>query len=865
MKRYRNILTSGLLLASLAFVGACSKENGINPSERYLSFGVKTADMYVTKGAAAEATEPASSVTLKTPGGNVYLPMTVTEEPNRDFAAAGTKAESISDITSFYTKGFDDNGDQWFPASGSPELVTTGKQYSGYRWLEDNEYFFLAYSDLPDYASATIADKDMTLTLSSIPSDAEAQQDILLGVYEGDGNGEGKAAMNFYHPLSSVIFKLGSGTMSITGISIDRVKKGGSTVWSEASESGGLLEFDWSDATGSIKVEQQILSPGTDDQLGVPFMLIPQTFTSENPATITVTATVDGVAKEFTASLTSGEWKSGMKYTYTLNFASGPDPDFWVDLGLKSVNGYPLLVSKYDVSEIAADGTVTFVNDELEIGEVYNYTDLPNIPLIDQSGVSCRPFTSSELLMFIDSRIENTHVTSVLEKASLSIEHVKDNVFINVKPKRTLEDNGYQHELILRISENDDGICLGTGNVGSKYMMNYSVISWDKNKEVLDILTSGSDTYPSSRLRLVCENVNAPQWNIIDIKIGIASLFGASFAEKQSWSRQYYDINESNSESTYTGDVPQTFALWLEFSDGINSIWGSYDETPWEYVDYSFDDYNGGYSFDYYKNIIYVNREDTDREWHGGILKLWLKNNPDLCVTFTKCANYCLVKGTLITLADGSQKPVEEITYDDKVKVWNFDKGCYDEANFLFISQPGLSHNHYIKLTFSDGNVLNVTGQNSHHHIYNYGKRFFEGVTKMDIGSEVFTENGVVTLVSKEWIEEEVEYYNFITVDHVNCFANGVLTSSHYGNIYPIDENMKFIKDGRKKVPYKEFKKLGISREWYNDLRLGEQPDSLDVLKKYVDKVQSYQLEKPAPTFWQRFRTWFKSVFGCNS
>ena len=251
-----------------------------------------------------------------------------------------------------------------------------------------------------------------------------------------------------------------------------------------------------------------------------------------------------------------------------------------------------------------------------------------------------------------------------------------------------------------------------------------------------------------------------------------------------------------------------------------------------------------------------------DINTQGGSGTFTVKRNGESLLSFTFNRNACLTKGTLLTLADGSKKAVENITYDDEVRVWNFDKGCYDTAKFLFISQPGLKHDHYIKLTFSDGTILSVTGKNSHHHVYNYTDRFFQGVNKMEPGTEVFTENGVVTLVSKEWIDEEVEYYNFITEEHINCFANGVLTSSHYGNIYPIDENMKFVKGGRKKVPYSEFKKLGISREWYNELRLGEQPDSLDVLKKYVDKVQSYQLEKPAPTFWQKLKTWWKSIFG---
>ena len=39
--------------------------------------------------------------------------------------------------------------------------------------------------------------------------------------------------------------------------------------------------------------------------------------------------------------------------------------------------------------------------------------------------------------------------------------------------------------------------------------------------------------------------------------------------------------------------------------------------------------------------------------------------------------------------------------------------------------------------------------------------------------------------------------YNIITKQHLNCFANGILTSCRLNNMYPI-ENMKFVKDNRK-------------------------------------------------------------------
>ena len=43
--------------------------------------------------------------------------------------------------------------------------------------------------------------------------------------------------------------------------------------------------------------------------------------------------------------------------------------------------------------------------------------------------------------------------------------------------------------------------------------------------------------------------------------------------------------------------------------------------------------------------------------------------------------NACFVEGTEITLADGSIKKIEDITYEDELLVWDFDHGCFAQQN----------------------------------------------------------------------------------------------------------------------------------------------------------------------------------------
>ena len=205
----------------------------------------------------------------------------------------------------------------------------------------------------------------------------------------------------------------------------------------------------------------------------------------------------------------------------------------------------------------------------------------------------------------------------------------------------------------------------------------------------------------------------------------------------------------------------------------------------------------------------------------------------------------CFLPDTLISLADGTKKQIKDLTYSDNLLVWNFNEGKLDTASICWLTKSGLKNDHYYKLTFSDGTILKTTGQNSNHKIYNVDEHFFKGVDKTKIGDRIFSENGIVTVINKEYIEEEVEYYNLITTKYINCFAEGILTSDRYGNMYQHDENMMNIQDGRTIRPYNEFEAVGIKRYWYDTLCLGEVNGTINEIKNYIDKLECQMLTPP--------------------
>ena len=192
----------------------------------------------------------------------------------------------------------------------------------------------------------------------------------------------------------------------------------------------------------------------------------------------------------------------------------------------------------------------------------------------------------------------------------------------------------------------------------------------------------------------------------------------------------------------------------------------------------------------------------------------------------------CLVEGTMITMADGSHKAVEDIGYNDLIRVWNFDLGEFSEALPVFVKQEETHSEHY-RFTFSDGTVLRTVG----HHVFNKQAGAFTMLVRdtTPVGTITVNELGEeVTLISKETIQEPVKFYNVWTQYHLNLFAQGILTSNRFNNIYPI-QDMKFVKDNRVLRPLEEF--ANLDPKYISGLRLQEQPAhySAEYIRDYVE------------------------------
>ena len=199
----------------------------------------------------------------------------------------------------------------------------------------------------------------------------------------------------------------------------------------------------------------------------------------------------------------------------------------------------------------------------------------------------------------------------------------------------------------------------------------------------------------------------------------------------------------------------------------------------------------------------------------------------------------CLAEGTKIRMSNNTLKNIEDVNYEDKLLVWNFYEGRFDESSPLWIKKPE-STNTYNKLTFSDGTVLKTIGQ---HRIFNIekGEFTYPMTDNTPIGTTTFNSNNEkITLVSKEVVNENVNFYNIMTEGNINMFAENILTSSRYSNIYPVID-MKYVKNNRKLRTREEFS--NVSDKFYYGLNLSEQILSVKDIESSVKMLERTEIK----------------------
>jgi type II secretory pathway pseudopilin PulG len=164
----------------------------------------------------------------------------------------------------------------------------------------------------------------------------------------------------------------------------------------------------------------------------------------------------------------------------------------------------------------------------------------------------------------------------------------------------------------------------------------------------------------------------------------------------------------------------------------------------------------------------------------------------------------CFAAGTLITLADGTQKPVEELTFDDELLVWDFNTGTYGVRPATLLINHGEDIYAVTELRFSDGTLLRVIGD---HGVFDYDLNRFVYLSTENaadfIGHRFVKcapegEYDLVTLDSVEITEEQTEAWSVVSSGDFNVFASDLLTLSPPKEVFdliPMGETLRYDMD----------------------------------------------------------------------
>ena len=222
--------------------------------------------------------------------------------------------------------------------------------------------------------------------------------------------------------------------------------------------------------------------------------------------------------------------------------------------------------------------------------------------------------------------------------------------------------------------------------------------------------------------------------------------------------------------------------------------------------------------------------------------------------------NVCLVEGTKVRLADNTVKKIEDIHYDDLLKVWSYDTGSTTMEYPIWIETPKTSKQ-YTKISFSDQSEIKIVGGHAFFSVdqkkfvkANDPKDFYIGtrIRKVDEKGNLVT----VKVTNIETIQEPITYYFVASTRYYNIISDDFITTDAYTditNLYSFNENIQWQNKIVEELPY-EYLKDFLPYYMYKGFRAGELSillqdgkTSLEEFKQYVEVwvTSDFMMQKP--------------------
>lgn len=161
----------------------------------------------------------------------------------------------------------------------------------------------------------------------------------------------------------------------------------------------------------------------------------------------------------------------------------------------------------------------------------------------------------------------------------------------------------------------------------------------------------------------------------------------------------------------------------------------------------------------------------------------------------------CVTGDTLVTLANGTEKRIDQVTYADRLLAWDFFKGEYAVVPSVLIVNHGYGEQTIIKLTFDDGTVVKAI---TAHSFFDADTNKWELINASNASAYIghkfvqAEDNGYTTtkLVDVEVYEEYTESYSLVSAYHYNFITENMfsLTNSVHDMLagLVVGENMSY-------------------------------------------------------------------------
>lgn len=140
----------------------------------------------------------------------------------------------------------------------------------------------------------------------------------------------------------------------------------------------------------------------------------------------------------------------------------------------------------------------------------------------------------------------------------------------------------------------------------------------------------------------------------------------------------------------------------------------------------------------------------------------------------------CLVEGTLITMADGSQKKIEDLKVGDAVMVFNHATGKFDTSFIAANVHEGeeARTTNVINLVFDNGQTTRISFE---HGFFDVDKNEYVYINESNyqsmIGHRFYNlDNEAVTLIDAYITEEAVKVYSPVSYKHLNIISDNLIS-----------------------------------------------------------------------------------------